>query len=148
MLAHAPQVVEDLLAEGVEVVNFFKMLAPPQLWTEADDAYGALWTRRPGFELALRRHAERVAEVRSPVAVAGLTFSDEFGDPRRVTGVRLADGTEIGADLTVDAGSRRSPVPRWLNDSGIHIALDEQDCDIVYFTRYYGVIPLACRPWR
>jgi 2-polyprenyl-6-methoxyphenol hydroxylase-like FAD-dependent oxidoreductase len=101
MLEHAPEVVEDLLAEGVEVVNFFKLLAPPELWTDADDAYGALWTRRPGFELALRRHAERVAEVRSPVAVAGLTFADEFGHPRRVTGVRLADGTEIAADLIV-----------------------------------------------
>jgi 2-polyprenyl-6-methoxyphenol hydroxylase-like FAD-dependent oxidoreductase len=137
MLEHAPEVVEDLLADGVEVVNFFKMLAPRELWTEADDAYGSLWTRRPGFELALRRHAERVAEVRSPVAVAGLTFGEGFGHPRRVTGVRLADGTEIAADLTVDAGGRRSPVPRWLNDSGIGIGLDEQDCDIVYFTRYY-----------
>ena len=137
LLDYAPEVVDDLLADGVEVVNFFKLLAPPELWTEADDAYGALWTRRPGFELALRRHAERVADLRSPVAVAGLTFADEFGRPRRVTGVRLADGTVVEADLTVDAGGRRSPVPKWLNDSGVDIGLDEQDCDIVYFTRYY-----------
>ncbi len=137
LLDYAPEVVDDLLADGVEVVNFFKLLAPPELWTEADDAYGALWTRRPGFELALRRHAERVADLRSPVAVAGLTFADEFGRPRRVTGVRLADGTVVEADLTVDAGGRRSPVPKWLNDSRVDIGLDEQDCDIVYFTRYY-----------
>ena len=137
LLAHAPEVVDDLLAEGVEVVNFFKMLAPPELWTDADDAYGVLSTRRPGFELALRRHAERVAEVRSPVVVTGLRFADAPGSPRRVTGVRLEDDTVIDADVVVDAGGRRSPVPRWLNEAGVDIVLDEQDCDIVYFTRYY-----------
>jgi flavin-dependent dehydrogenase len=137
LLEHAPEVVDDLLADGVEVVNFFKMLAPPELWTDADEAYGSLWTRRPGFELALRRHAERVADVRSPVVVAGLTFADNGSPPPRVTGVRLADGTAIEADVTVDAAGRRSPVPGWLREAGVDIALDEQDCDIVYFTRYY-----------
>jgi 2-polyprenyl-6-methoxyphenol hydroxylase-like FAD-dependent oxidoreductase len=137
LLKHAPEVVDDLLADGVEVVNFFKLLAPPELWTAEDEAYGALWTRRPGFELALRRHAERVAEVRSEVAAAGLAFTDGSGTPPRVTGVRLVDGSVVEADVTVDAGGRRSPVPGWLREAGVDVALDEQDCDIVYFTRYY-----------
>jgi hypothetical protein len=59
----------------------------------------------------------------------------------------------IEADLTVDAGGRRSPVPRWLGESGVDIALEEQDCDIVYFTRYYrrnpsGLPALAARQRR
>lgn len=135
LLEHAPEVVESLLADGVEEMNFFKMLAPPELWTEEDEAYGSLWVRRPGFELALRQHAAGRVELRSEVSVAGLVIDD--GSPPRVTGVRLSDGSVLEADLVIDAGGRRSPVPEWLAAADIKPHLDEQDCDIVYFTRYY-----------
>src|SRR4051794_24929073 len=97
LLEHAPAVVDDLTADGVEVVNFFKLLAPPELWTEDDEAYGQLWTRRPGFELALRRYAERFIDIRSPAAAAGLELADQSGTVPRVTGVRMADGALLEA---------------------------------------------------
>ena len=52
LLTHAPAVVERLRAEGVEEMNFFRLLAPEELWNDADDDYTNLWTRRPGFEPA------------------------------------------------------------------------------------------------
>ena len=144
LLERAPQVVEALVADGVEEMNFFKLLAPPELWTEADDAYTNLWARRPGFELALRRYAEGRVDLHAPAAAAGVVIED--GDPPRVTGVRVAGGGTIEADLVIDAGGRRSPVPRWLAEAGVHLELDDQDCDIVYFTRYYRRNPNGPSP--
>lgn len=144
LLERAPEVVDSMTADGVEQVNFFKMLAPPELWTEADEAYTNLWTRRPGFELALRRYAESKVEVRSPAAATGLVVRP--GQPPRVEGVRLADGAVLEADLVIDAAGRRSPVPRWLDEAGVRLGLDEQDCDIVYFTRYYRRNPEGLSP--
>lgn len=144
LLERAPEVVEALAADGVEQVNFFKMLAPQDLWTDADEAYTNLWTRRPGFELALRRYAEARVELLSPAAADGLVVSQ--GRPPRVEGVRMADGAVVQADLVIDAAGRRSPVPGWLEQVGIKLELDEQDCDIVYFTRYYRRNPQGLSP--
>jgi len=137
LMEHAPAVVERLRADGVDEMNFFKMLAPPELWTDDDDAYGSLWTRRPGLELALRRHVEAHSSISlvSPAAVANLLFA--AGAPTRVTGLRLEDGTEIEADFVFDGGGRRSPVPRWLAAAGVEIPFVEQDCDGTYYCRYY-----------
>ena len=137
LLTHAPTVVERLRADGVEEMNFFRLLAPKELWNDADDDYTNLWTRRPGFELALRRYVEDHAgiDLVSPAAVAGLEFAS--GTPRRVTGLRLDDGTLIEADCVLDGGGRRSPVPRWLAEVGVDVPYDEQDCDGTYIGRYY-----------
>jgi 2-polyprenyl-6-methoxyphenol hydroxylase-like FAD-dependent oxidoreductase len=132
-----------MVSDGVEEVNFFKLLAPEELWTEADDAYTNLWTRRPGFELALRRHVEAHPgiDLVSPAACAGLVFAS--GAPRRVVGLRLGDGRVLEADYVFDGGGRRSPVPRWLADAGINVPHVEQDCDGTYFGRYYRRDPAS-----
>ena len=76
--------VERLRADGVEEMNFFRLLAPKDLWNAADDDYTNLWTRRPGFELALRRYVEDHPgiDLVSPAAVAGLEFAS---GPRAVS---------------------------------------------------------------
>ena len=58
LLEHIPEVVDWLRADGIAEINLFKMLAPPELWSDEDDAYTGLWSRRPAFELAIRRIAE------------------------------------------------------------------------------------------
>ncbi len=58
LLEHIPEVVDWLRADGIPEINLFKMLAPPELWSDEDDAYTGLWSRRPAFELAIRRTAE------------------------------------------------------------------------------------------
>lgn len=140
LMARIPEVVEWLLEDGIEEWNLFKMLAPQDLWSESDDEFTGLWSRRPAFELAVRRIAEREpgVELHCPAAAAGLVYGSIDSATPTVTGVRLTDGRELRADIVFDCAGRRTPVPRWLNeDFGITVPEDELDCDTVYYTRYY-----------
>ena len=67
LLEHIPEVVDWLRADGIAEVNLFKMLAPPELWSDEDDAYTGLWSRRPAFELGIRR----IAEAEPGVTIVG-----------------------------------------------------------------------------
>jgi 2-polyprenyl-6-methoxyphenol hydroxylase-like FAD-dependent oxidoreductase len=138
LLAHVPEAVELMLADGIEEINLFTMLAPPEYWVDGDDAYTMLWSRRPGFELAIRRvaEAEPGVAILAPQVASGL-LADGGATPVHVTGVRLADGTRVEADVVIDAAGRRSPVPKWLAALGVEVPHQVQDCGGVYHTCYY-----------
>ena len=144
LLAHIPEVVDWLLADGIEETNLFKLLAPPELWSDEDDAYTGLWTRRPAFELAIRRIAEVEPglTILAPAAVGGIGV-DSTRRPIHVTGIELADGTPLPADLVIDAAGRRTPVPAWLAEHGVDVPCDLQTCGAVYYARYYRLNPAA-----
>jgi 2-polyprenyl-6-methoxyphenol hydroxylase-like FAD-dependent oxidoreductase len=144
LLANLPEAVEWLVADGVEEWNLFKLLAPPEMWADEDDAFTGLWSRRPAFELALRRLAEKEPGVtlHCPAAAAGLLYGPAEGSTPVVAGVRLSDGTELRGDVVLDCGGRRTPIPGWLHaDHGIDVPAEDQDCDSTYFTRYYRQRP-------
>lgn len=144
LLDRIPEVVDRLVAEGIEEVNLFKLLAPPELWSDEDDAYTGLWTRRPAMELALRRIAEVEpgVTIKSPAVVDGLVTSrSDTGAPPRVTGIRVDDGSVLEADMVLDCGGRRTPVPKWLSELGVDVPVEVQDCDSVYHSRYYRLRP-------
>ena len=145
LLSYIPEVVERLVADGIEEVNFFRLLAPPDLWSEGDEAYTSLFSRRPAFELAIRRTAEVEPGVRilSPAAVAGIRTEASPGDVPRVTGLKLADGSMIDAEVVLDCGGRRTPVPKWLGAVGVDVPFEVQDCDSIYLARYYRANPTA-----
>ena len=54
----------------------FKMIAPPEMWTDDDDVFGGLTTRRAAFELAMRRAVENEpgVEIICPAEVDGLLY--------------------------------------------------------------------------
>ena len=144
LLEHIPEVVDRLLADGIPELNFFKELAPPELWEDGDEAFTGLWSRRPGFELAIRRVAEAEPGVNlcCPASAAGLIYDESAGDPPRVIGVRLDDGTELTGDVVLDCGGRRTPVLGWLaSDHDVHVPEDVQDCKAAYYTRHYRQSP-------
>jgi 2-polyprenyl-6-methoxyphenol hydroxylase-like FAD-dependent oxidoreductase len=145
LLAYIPEVVEWMRGDGIEEINLFKLLAPPELWSDGDDAYTYLWSRRPAFELAIRRvaEAEPGVTILTPGVVTGLVSDVTGSGPPRVRGIGLADGTAIHADVVIDAGGRRSPVPGWLGALGVSVPCDVQDCGAAYFTRYYRLDPGA-----
>jgi 2-polyprenyl-6-methoxyphenol hydroxylase-like FAD-dependent oxidoreductase len=146
LLAHIPEVVDWLLADGIEETNLFKMLAPSELWSDEDDAYTGLWTRRAAFELAIRRIAEVEPGLTllAPAVVGGIrTDAARQGRPIRVTGLQLTDGTPLPADLVIDAGGRRTPVPAWLAQLGVDVPCELQACGAVYYARYYRLDPAA-----
>ena len=133
LLAHIPEVVDRMVADGIDEINLFKLLAPPELWSDGDDAFTGLWSRRPAFELAIRRIAEVEPHVTivAPGVVAGLATSTDGGG-LRVSGIRLGDGSVLDADLVIDAAGRRTPVPKWLGEVGVEVPTEIEDCGAVY----------------
>ncbi|MEN3271874.1 MAG: hypothetical protein V7636_635 [Actinomycetota bacterium] len=138
-----PELYADLLAAGAsEIINFESM--PPAITDRErrpiDDDIVMLGVRRVVLEQHLRRAAAAAGvDVRSWSPVASLVAGESVRDGiPHVTGVRLDDGTTLTADLVVDCGGRRSPLPRWLDDLGAAAPPEQVVEDgLMYFGRYY-----------
>jgi 2-polyprenyl-6-methoxyphenol hydroxylase-like FAD-dependent oxidoreductase len=144
-----PGVLDRLAADGINEANAFKMLTPPEMHRPEDEAFTGFMARRAAFELAMRLEADGVSGIEfvCPAVVSGLVVRDGSMPPV-VQGVRLEDGREVVGDLVIDAGGRRSPIPRWLASHGVKIEETVQDCGVTYFTRYFrrrseALMPLA-----
>ena len=127
-----PHVIEELLDFGAKRFN------PLGVFAEAMDPGGdhvIVTARRPIVEAAIASAASKTPRVtvRRGTAVAGLVV----GEGRRVVGVRTEDGEEIRGELVVDAGGRRSPLARWLQEAGLPAPiLEEEDSGFVYYGRH------------
>ena len=92
--------------------------------------------------------------VRRGTAVEGLlTGAPSTLEVPHATGVRLAGGEQIEADLVVDATGRRSPLPSWLRDVGADPIEEElEDCGFTYYGRHYrsadGELPVMIGPLK
>ena len=147
----APEVLEDLLAAGATELRFLDH-PPPSLEDRSprpgDEELVALACRRTTFEWVLRRDAlaaRRVGLVEG--AVSGLLAHPAADGPPHVSGVRLSDGTQLRADLVVDASGVRSALPDWLRAVGVRsVPQREQDTGIVYSSRFYRLRPGAPPP--
>jgi 2-polyprenyl-6-methoxyphenol hydroxylase-like FAD-dependent oxidoreductase len=115
-----------------------------------DDRFATLTARRPVLEAVVARAAaaEPGVEIRRGTAVRELVTgrSDRTGAPH-VVGVVTGTGEVVPADLVVDAGGRRSVLPRLLAEIGITGVVEErEDCGFVYYARHFrsggGVPPL------
>jgi 2-polyprenyl-6-methoxyphenol hydroxylase-like FAD-dependent oxidoreductase len=142
--AELPGLTDLLLAAGCVWVDLLDPL-PPTISDRAarpgDARLRYVTGRRPTVEavvaaaaqeqpgLAIRRGAEVAGLVSAPPAVPGVPH---------VGGVRLADGTELAADLVVDATGRRTPSATWLDALGARAPhVESEDRGFVYYTRYF-----------
>jgi 2-polyprenyl-6-methoxyphenol hydroxylase-like FAD-dependent oxidoreductase len=92
--------------------------------------------RRPVLESAVASAAAAASRVtiRRGAAIAGLVRGEDRGGLAWVRGVRLEDGSEVPADLVVDATGRRSPLSRWLGAVGaVRPVEEEEDSGFVYY---------------
>jgi 2-polyprenyl-6-methoxyphenol hydroxylase-like FAD-dependent oxidoreductase len=150
---HHPDVLHALIAEGATELRFGDDLPPTLEGFEpepGDADLVMLACRRTTFEWVLRRAvlAEGLVELRTGVGVDGLVRADHPGRPH-VTGVHLADGSTISADLVIVAAGRRSVLPEWLQAIGAAPVPEEvEDTGIVYFSRFYRLRPGAELPPR
>jgi 2-polyprenyl-6-methoxyphenol hydroxylase-like FAD-dependent oxidoreductase len=137
LIERAPQVVDRLQADGIDEINFIHRFTPPEEWEPEDDALTSLITRRPAFELALRREVEgrTTIDLRCDQTATGLSTSVTPSGPV-VDGV-CVDSEVLDADVVIDAGGRRTAVPRWLADVGVDIPHRSQDCQLTYHSRHY-----------
>lgn len=141
--ANLPDVARDLGAAGAATINLFRS-APADVTGgfRADDTrYDALTARRPVAEAVVAQLADRCdgIDVRRGVVVQGLLTDDSSrnGVPH-VIGVRTNDGTDLGADVVIDAAGRRSMLPRWLADVGAQPPIEElDDCGFIYYGRHF-----------
>jgi 2-polyprenyl-6-methoxyphenol hydroxylase-like FAD-dependent oxidoreductase len=137
-----PGLRRDLLGAGAVSVNAGRLL-----WLSVD---GWLPIRDDGFELisSTRPLLEHVVRGRT-LALAGVTALEG----RRVTGLRplgsrweveLEDGSNLKAELVVDASGRSSRLPIWLEHLGIQTpGVKQVDAHVGYATRLYAGGPPA-----
>jgi 2-polyprenyl-6-methoxyphenol hydroxylase-like FAD-dependent oxidoreductase len=142
LVDRAPDVLDRLKADGVEEMDVMALWVGESRRAD-DDQFIRIQARRPAFELALRRVVDDQAGIRmvSPEVATGLLFDEE--KPRLVRGIRLADGTEIEADMVLDCAGRRSPVSSWLAAAGIAVPMEVENCDLTYYSRYFRRQPTA-----
>ncbi|MGQ0520378.1 MAG: NAD(P)/FAD-dependent oxidoreductase [Actinomycetota bacterium] len=142
----APEVLAALLDAGASEIDFTRH-PPPDLHPLApepgDEDLVGLACRRTTFEWVLRRLAEATPGVAVvPGAVECLLAEDRPSGVPHVVGVGLAGGEARRADLVVDAGGRRSPLPGWLAALGCQpVPEAQEDTGIIYSSRFYRVGP-------
>jgi flavin-dependent dehydrogenase len=156
MEANAPEVVRALENAGALRSNPFREI-PAEItggFQESDAVYDAVTARRPIAEAAIAGavEANENVTVRRGVAVDGLITGDATGDGiPHVIGVRTDAGDELLADIVIDAGGRRSSLPKLLAAVGAQAPIEEQeDCGFVYYGRHFrsgdGSVPAMFGP--
>lgn len=140
--AELPEVLHALAAAGAAQFNPILRLPAERRGAarDADSGYECITGRRCVVEAAVASVAGSAPklEIRRGTAVAGLVTgpSAAAGVPH-ITGVRLATGEQITADLVVDMTGRRSPLPRWLAEIGARPPIDEaDDSGFLYYGRH------------
>jgi 2-polyprenyl-6-methoxyphenol hydroxylase-like FAD-dependent oxidoreductase len=102
MARGAPEVIEFLEDGGALRFD------DPTLFDADGTPAPIIGARRFAYEMALRRAIKRHSRIaiRSSSRIVGLT--SRSGSPPQISGVRLADGEEVAAELIVDCAGRRS----------------------------------------
>ena len=141
-----PDVRQALLEAGATELTIADMtpegMDPTPL--PGDEDLAMIACRRTTFEWVLRTKVLECDHVdfRDGVIVDGVLVEDG-----RVVGVRTKDGEEIRADVTVAANGRRSEFPRWVREAGLgEIEEVTEDTGIVYWSRFYKLLPGATEP--
>ncbi|GHE79626.1 FAD-binding monooxygenase [Amycolatopsis deserti] len=132
-----PGLTDDLAAEGAPTTEVLRgsrwYLSGLRVFPTAT-GLTTLLASRPMLENAIRTRTLALpgVELRTRCAAVGLTGGDE------VTGVRLAGGEVLDADLVVDATGRGSRAPDWLAALGHERpGEDRVDVDLGYASRTY-----------
>lgn len=140
--AEASDVYRAMLRMGARERNEFEWFDDRGPARPGDEDLVTIQTRRIVLEAALHDavHREPSVEVLLGEPAEGLLL-DRRADIPQATGVRTASGTH-DADLVLDAGGRRSPVPRWLSGAGCRdAAVENHRVRIAYFCRWYRLRP-------
>lgn len=152
-----PDLIEDFWAAGARKITFEDML-PPELEDHyvpepGDEKLWLLMCRRATMETVLRRYAERSENlvIHSRVNVVDVIADEEDGQ-LVVKGFTIRDAdkktSEVRADLVIDAGGRGSKFKEWLAARGATLTSEDDDAEIVYYTRHYRLLPGVEEPPR
>ena len=132
-----PDVLEDLMAAGGTTMPMTAALGESR---PGDDDLKVIIVRRSTLEWVLRKAAEAQdhVQLRTGAGVLGLLTDGTDGEGRPiVTGVRLADGEELRADVVIAATGRRGDVPGWLRTIGVEVPETIHESGLMYLSRWY-----------
>ena len=149
-----PDVLQALRDAGVSEVSIMPASVPsdaPNYERDAEDLQ-VLSCRRTTLEWVLRRAALADANVQMRVGVGVSGLVADAGTPLLVRGVRLADGSELAADVVVASTGLRCDVPKWFAAHGVDVAEEEHPTGTIYLSRFYrgtvGEVPTGYRGGR
>ena len=154
-----PELLNAFYAAGARRVDFKDMLSPElsQQYQPkpGDEKLFVLLCRRATIETVLRRFVTAFPGVRilNDVHIDGLITEQRDGQ-LVACGVRVRKdcvervGEVMAADVVVDASGRTTKFPRWLADAGVRVEEDNEDAEIVYYTRHYKLKPGVSEPPR
>ena len=154
-----PDLLEEFYAAGARRVDYKDMLSPeltPKYKPEpGDDKLWVLLCRRATIETVLRRYVTRMNNISiiNQVHIDGV-LTERVDDALVVKGLKVRRdctdvlGDEIPADVVVDASGRGSKFPRWFQQLGVAIEEENDDAEIVYYTRHYKFREGVAEPER
>ena len=141
-----PDLVAEFREAGARKVTFARML-PPKLRGNyipepGDDEIRMLMCRRATMETVMRRYVARQPGVTiiNNANILGIE-TERSDDHLYVRGLQLRESRQavklVPVDLVVDASGRTGRFQSWLEKAGAVIAVEDEDADIVYYTRHY-----------
>lgn len=125
----------------LNLAQFLLSMQPDATPDPGDTRFDQLTGRRSTLEWALASAAgdHPGVTLRRGESVAGLlTGGSVIDGVPHVTGLRLANGEEMSADLVIDATGRRSPTLDWLAEIGAVAPIEhDEDSGFAYYGRYF-----------
>ena len=152
-----PDLVEQFWAVGARKLTFNDMLPPELAKTyipePGDEQLWLLLCRRATMETLLRRYVEQAQGVtikNNTTVIAIKTRQTEGIHAIAALQLRTSSGDikTVNPDLIVDASGPNSKFPDWFEKLGISIKTEDNDADIVYYTRHYRLHPSEAEPSR
>jgi 2-polyprenyl-6-methoxyphenol hydroxylase-like FAD-dependent oxidoreductase len=153
--AELPRVLDGLAAAGALRTSLFAQIPDEMTGPKGpdDERFTLITGRRPLVEAVFAASAGATpgVTIKRGVAVAGLHVADAEVAPPQVRGVVLDSHETLEADLVIDAGGRRSPLPRWLVDIGARAPEEAlEDSGFAYYGRHFrsadGSLPAMMGP--
>ncbi|MCB1646717.1 MAG: FAD-dependent monooxygenase [Pseudomonadales bacterium] len=151
-----PDLMEAFWQAGARKVTFEDML-PDELQASyrpepGDERLWLLMCRRATIETVLRRYAEQQPgiSINNSANVIGIEAENVDG-VIHMQGIRVRQDGEDAiheADFFVDAGGRTSRFTEWFSSFGAEIEIEDDDAEIVYYTRHYQLAPGVEEPPR
>lgn len=154
-----PDLLEEFYTAGARRLEFEQMLSPELTeryrYAPGDEKLWVLLCRRATIETVLRRYVERYPNITivNGVTIDGLV-ADNVDGVVDVKGLKVRrdsaaeHGDVIEADVVVDASGRSTRFPKYFAEFGSPVREENDDAEIVYYTRHYRLKPGVQEPSR